>query len=154
MVAEVARERVRASPTSIAAADANLRSGYGTPPLPLPPLAIVKILQHILLDMPSLAFFTTYALLVLFWAEIYYQARVVSTDGLKPSFYTINAMVYVVQVLLCKPEEVKRIMGILNDKFVLLQILVFLKILNGMTHAILEVVMVELFKPPMIFIDM
>jgi len=27
-----------------------------------------------LLDMPSLAFFTTYALLVLFWAEIYYQA--------------------------------------------------------------------------------
>ncbi|KAH1134221.1 hypothetical protein GLYMA_05G135900v4 [Glycine max] len=32
-----------------------------------------EIVQHILLDMPSLAFFTTYALLVLFWAEIYYQ---------------------------------------------------------------------------------
>ncbi|KAF5939538.1 hypothetical protein HYC85_023797 [Camellia sinensis] len=57
-----------------------------------------EILQHILLDMPSLAFFTTYALLVLFWAEIYYQARAVSTDGLRPSFYTINAVVYVVQV--------------------------------------------------------
>ncbi|CAL5430232.1 unnamed protein product [Camellia sinensis] len=56
-----------------------------------------EILQHILLDMPSLAFFTTYALLVLFWAEIYYQARAVSTDGLRPSFYTINAVVYVVQ---------------------------------------------------------
>ncbi|MFS7983359.1 hypothetical protein Hanom_Chr11g00973611 [Helianthus anomalus] len=32
-----------------------------------------EILKHILLDVPSLAFFTTYALLVLFWAEIYYQ---------------------------------------------------------------------------------
>ncbi|KAG2268276.1 hypothetical protein Bca4012_070553 [Brassica carinata] len=59
-----------------------------------------EILQHILLDIPSLAFFTTYALLVLFWAEIYYQARAVSTDGLRPSFFTINALVYVVQIVL------------------------------------------------------
>ncbi|KAB2623954.1 TOM THREE-like protein 1 [Pyrus ussuriensis x Pyrus communis] len=57
-----------------------------------------KIVQHILLDMPSLAFFTTYALLVLFWAEIYYQARAVSTDGLRPSFLTVNAVVYVIQI--------------------------------------------------------
>ncbi|KHM98994.1 hypothetical protein glysoja_024294 [Glycine soja] len=35
-----------------------------------------EIVQHILLDVPSLAFFTTYALLVLFWAEIYYQASI------------------------------------------------------------------------------
>ncbi|XP_065870544.1 protein TOM THREE HOMOLOG 1-like [Euphorbia lathyris] len=56
------------------------------------------ILQHILIDLPSLAFFTTYALLVLFWAEIYYQARAVSTDGLRPSFFTINAVVYAVQI--------------------------------------------------------
>nr|ACU23777.1 unknown [Glycine max] len=59
-----------------------------------------EIVQHILLDMPSLAFFTTYALLVLFWAEIYYQARAVSTDGLRLSFYTINAVVYVIQITL------------------------------------------------------
>ncbi|XP_014520866.1 tobamovirus multiplication protein 3 [Vigna radiata var. radiata] len=59
-----------------------------------------EIVQHILLDVPSLAFFTTYALLVLFWAEIYYQARAVSTDGLKPSFYTINFVVYIVQITL------------------------------------------------------
>ncbi|CAN8305205.1 unnamed protein product [Cochlearia groenlandica] len=70
-----------------------------------------EILQHILLDIPSLAFFTTYALLVLFWAEIYYQARAVSTDGLRPSFFTINAIVYVVQialwlVMLWKPVHV------------------------------------------------
>ncbi|KAL6579496.1 Tobamovirus multiplication protein 3 [Orobanche minor] len=59
-----------------------------------------EIVQHILLDMPSLAFFTTYALLVLFWAEIYYQARAVSTDGLRPSFYTINGVVYAIQIIL------------------------------------------------------
>lgn len=59
-----------------------------------------EILQHILLDIPSLVFFTTYALLVLFWSEIYYQARAVSTDGLRPSFFTINALVYVVQIAL------------------------------------------------------
>nr|KYP34745.1 hypothetical protein KK1_044255 [Cajanus cajan] len=35
-----------------------------------------EIVQHILIDVPSLAFFTTYALLVLFWAEIYYQASI------------------------------------------------------------------------------
>ncbi|KAM0960986.1 hypothetical protein ACFX13_020739 [Malus domestica] len=57
-----------------------------------------EIVKHILLDMPSLAFFTTYALLVLFWAEIYYQARTVSTDGLRPSFLTVNAVVYVIQI--------------------------------------------------------
>ncbi|XVE91779.1 hypothetical protein REPUB_Repub01dG0041300 [Reevesia pubescens] len=59
-----------------------------------------EIVQHILLDMPSLAFFTTYALLVLFWAEIYYQARAVSTDGLRPSFFTINAVVYTIQIVI------------------------------------------------------
>ncbi|XP_028794368.1 tobamovirus multiplication protein 3-like [Neltuma alba] len=59
-----------------------------------------EIVQHIILDMPSLAFFTTYALLVLFWAEIYYQARAVSTDRLRPSFYVINAVVYAVQIAL------------------------------------------------------
>ncbi|XP_022941922.1 tobamovirus multiplication protein 3-like [Cucurbita moschata] len=58
------------------------------------------ILHHILLDMPSLAFFTTYALLVLFWAEIYYQARAVSTDGLRPTFLTVNAVVYIIQIVL------------------------------------------------------
>nr|GEV53297.1 tobamovirus multiplication protein 3-like [Tanacetum cinerariifolium] len=32
-----------------------------------------KITQHIVLDLPSLVYFSTYALLVLFWSEIYYQ---------------------------------------------------------------------------------
>lgn len=32
-----------------------------------------KALQSVLLDLPGLLFFTTYTLLVLFWAEIYHQ---------------------------------------------------------------------------------
>lgn len=59
-----------------------------------------EIGQHMLLDLPSLAFFTTYALLVLFWAEIYYQARTISTDGLRPAFFAINGIVYTVQIAL------------------------------------------------------
>lgn len=59
-----------------------------------------EIMQHVLLDMPSLAFFTTYALLVLFWAEIYYQARAVSTDGLRPTFFSINGVIYAIQIVL------------------------------------------------------
>ncbi|XP_042454176.1 tobamovirus multiplication protein 3-like [Zingiber officinale] len=57
-----------------------------------------EVFQHVVLDLPSLAFFTTYALLVLFWAEIYYQARAVSTDRLRPTFYTINAVLYTIQI--------------------------------------------------------
>ncbi|XP_042402300.1 tobamovirus multiplication protein 3-like [Zingiber officinale] len=57
-----------------------------------------EVFQHVVLDFPSLAFFTTYTLLVLFWAEIYYQARAVSTDKLRPTFYTINAVVYTIQI--------------------------------------------------------
>jgi hypothetical protein len=34
-----------------------------------------EVLQHVLLDLPGLLFFTTYTLLVLFWAEIYYQVQ-------------------------------------------------------------------------------
>lgn len=59
-----------------------------------------EIVQHVVLDVPSLAFFTTYVLLVLFWAEIYYQARGVSTDGLRPTFYAINGIVYAIQIAL------------------------------------------------------
>ncbi|KAK1419777.1 hypothetical protein QVD17_29103 [Tagetes erecta] len=59
-----------------------------------------EVVQHVLLDVPSLAFFTTYALLVLFWAEIYYQARGVSTDCLRPTFYAINGIIYATQIVL------------------------------------------------------
>ena len=37
-----------------------------------------EAVQYVLLDLPGLLFFTTYTLLVLFWAEIYHQARPVN----------------------------------------------------------------------------
>lgn len=53
-------------------------------------------LVNVLLDFPSLLFFTTYTLLVLFWSEIYNQARSMSTSMLRPIFIIINAFVYIV----------------------------------------------------------
>ena len=37
-----------------------------------------RAVQSVLLDLPGLLFFTTYTLLVLFWAEIYHQVSVVT----------------------------------------------------------------------------
>ncbi|KAI3916545.1 hypothetical protein MKW92_033496 [Papaver armeniacum] len=51
-----------------------------------------KVLEMALLDLPSLLFFSTYALLVLFWAEIYHQVLKFSL------LMTINGIVYIVQV--------------------------------------------------------
>lgn len=56
-----------------------------------------EILQHVLLDLPGILFFTTYTLLVLFWAEIYHQARSLPTDSLRPTFLITNAIIYFVQ---------------------------------------------------------
>jgi hypothetical protein len=47
---------------------------------------------------PGLLFFTTYTLLVLFWAEIYHQARSMPTGSLRPIFIAFNALVYAIQV--------------------------------------------------------
>ena len=55
-------------------------------------------MQEVLLDLPGLLFFSTYTLLVLFWAEIYHQARSLSTTALRPMFVAFNAVVYSVQV--------------------------------------------------------
>uniref|UniRef100_A0A0D9VJK1 THH1/TOM1/TOM3 domain-containing protein n=1 Tax=Leersia perrieri TaxID=77586 RepID=A0A0D9VJK1_9ORYZ len=56
--------------------------------------------EHVIIDLPGLAFFTTYAMLALFWAEISYQARGLETEGLRSGFYTINGVIYAIQVLL------------------------------------------------------
>ncbi len=56
------------------------------------------VVQAVLLDLPGLLFFSTYTLLVLFWAEIYHQARSLPTSKLRPIFVTANAVVYIVQV--------------------------------------------------------
>ncbi|GMI77525.1 hypothetical protein HRI_001421800 [Hibiscus trionum] len=57
-----------------------------------------KVLMFVLLDLPDILFFSTYTLLVLFWAEIYHQARSLPTDKLRISFVAINGVVYVIQV--------------------------------------------------------
>ncbi|KAK9820067.1 hypothetical protein WJX72_005693 [[Myrmecia] bisecta] len=53
--------------------------------------------QAVLLDLPGLLFFTTYTLLVLFWAEIYHQARSMPTASLRPIFIAFNLVVYLIQ---------------------------------------------------------
>lgn len=57
-----------------------------------------KVLILILLDLPGLLFFSTYTLLVLFWAEIYHQARSLPTDKLRILYISVNGGVYFVQV--------------------------------------------------------
>ncbi|XP_030469707.1 tobamovirus multiplication protein 1-like isoform X1 [Syzygium oleosum] len=57
-----------------------------------------KVLTLVLLDLPGLLFFSTYTLLVLFWAEIYHQARSLPSDKLKISYISINGAMYFIQV--------------------------------------------------------
>ncbi|KAL8234601.1 hypothetical protein R6Q59_020701 [Mikania micrantha] len=57
-----------------------------------------NLLDMILLDLPGLLFFSTYTLLVLFWAEIYHQARSLPTDKLRPAYFIINGIVYFIQI--------------------------------------------------------
>ncbi|KAL9674317.1 hypothetical protein QQ045_030589 [Rhodiola kirilowii] len=57
-----------------------------------------KVLISVVLDLPGLVFFSTYTLLVLFWAEIYYQAKSLPTDKLRIVYLTVNGAVYLVQV--------------------------------------------------------
>ncbi|GMY39044.1 tobamovirus multiplication protein 1-like isoform X1 [Fagus crenata] len=57
-----------------------------------------KILEMVLMELPGLLFFSTYTLLVLFWAEIYYQARSLPIDKLRPAYYVINGLIYIIQV--------------------------------------------------------
>ncbi|KAL8172442.1 hypothetical protein V2J09_024246 [Rumex salicifolius] len=57
-----------------------------------------KVLIYVLLDLPGLLFFTTYALLVLFWAEIYYQASGRSTEKLRALYIAVNCVIYIIQI--------------------------------------------------------
>lgn len=59
-----------------------------------------RVLTLILLDLPGLLFFSTYTLLVLFWAEIYRQARSLPTDKLKIVYSLVNGGIYFIQVCL------------------------------------------------------
>ncbi|XP_043692345.1 tobamovirus multiplication protein 1-like [Telopea speciosissima] len=60
----------------------------------------LKVITIVLLDLPGLLFFSTYTLLVLFWAEIYHQARSLPTDMLRIVYISVNGGIYFVQVCL------------------------------------------------------
>ncbi|KAG0548796.1 hypothetical protein BDA96_01G198200 [Sorghum bicolor] len=57
-----------------------------------------KVYTLVLLDLPGLLFFSTYTLLVLFWAEIYHQAKHLPTDKLRTIYIAVNSVIYVIQV--------------------------------------------------------
>ncbi|CAL5077488.1 unnamed protein product [Urochloa decumbens] len=57
-----------------------------------------KVYKLVLLDLPGLLFFSTYTLLVLFWAEIYHQARSLPTDKLRPAYIAVNSIIYAVGI--------------------------------------------------------
>lgn len=63
-----------------------------------------KIFRVVFLDLPGLLFFSTYTLLVLFWAEIYHQARSIPTERLRPAFLIMNGIIYAVQVCIWVSE--------------------------------------------------
>ncbi|MFS8025679.1 hypothetical protein Hanom_Chr16g01477961 [Helianthus anomalus] len=56
-----------------------------------------KVFIWALLEVPGLLFFSTYTLLVLFWAEIYHQARSLPTDKLRTTYVCVNVGVYIIQ---------------------------------------------------------
>lgn len=58
---------------------------------------VPHVLAAVALDLPGILFFTTYTLLVLFWAEIYHQARGLPTDNLRPTFLLTNTTIYIIQ---------------------------------------------------------
>ncbi|XP_024527365.1 tobamovirus multiplication protein 1 isoform X2 [Selaginella moellendorffii] len=58
------------------------------------------VVQSILVDLPGLLFFTTYTLLILFWADIYHQARSITAEHFRTVFVAINVCVYVIQLIL------------------------------------------------------
>eukprot|EP00262_Sarcandra_glabra_P011054 TRINITY_DN26752_c0_g1_i1.p1 TRINITY_DN26752_c0_g1~~TRINITY_DN26752_c0_g1_i1.p1 ORF type:complete len:288 (-),score=1.79 TRINITY_DN26752_c0_g1_i1:465-1328(-) len=57
-----------------------------------------KVFTLMLLDLPGVLFFSTYTLLVLFWAEIYHQARSLPTDKLRIVYISVNGGIYFIQI--------------------------------------------------------
>ncbi|XP_042478676.1 tobamovirus multiplication protein 1-like isoform X1 [Macadamia integrifolia] len=59
-----------------------------------------KVFIFVLVDLPGLLFVSTYTLLVLFWAEIYNQARGLQTEKLRIVYLSFNGGIYFIQVCL------------------------------------------------------
>ncbi|KAK1283417.1 hypothetical protein QJS10_CPB21g00916 [Acorus calamus] len=59
-----------------------------------------RVFTLMLLDLPGILFFSTYTLLVLFWAEIYHQARSLPTDKLRIIYISVNGVIYFIQIII------------------------------------------------------
>ncbi|XP_042470931.1 tobamovirus multiplication protein 1-like [Zingiber officinale] len=57
-----------------------------------------RVFALVLLDLPGLLFFSTYTLLVLYWAEIYHQARGLPSNKLRIIYTIANCVIYIIQV--------------------------------------------------------
>ncbi|XP_058072531.1 tobamovirus multiplication protein 1-like isoform X2 [Magnolia sinica] len=57
-----------------------------------------RVFMLVLLNLPGILFFSTYTLLILFWVEIYNQARSLPTDKLRMVYFSVNGGIYFVQV--------------------------------------------------------
>ncbi|XP_058072532.1 tobamovirus multiplication protein 1-like isoform X3 [Magnolia sinica] len=57
-----------------------------------------QVFMLVLLNLPGILFFSTYTLLILFWVEIYNQARSLPTDKLRMVYFSVNGGIYFVQV--------------------------------------------------------
>ncbi|WVZ25387.1 hypothetical protein V8G54_003931 [Vigna mungo] len=55
-----------------------------------------KLLEQMLMELPGLLFFSTNTLLVLFWAEIYKEARGEPSQKLRPAYAIINGFIYLI----------------------------------------------------------
>ncbi|XP_019423190.1 PREDICTED: tobamovirus multiplication protein 1-like isoform X2 [Lupinus angustifolius] len=67
-----------------------------------------KVLEQVLMEVPGLLFFSTYALLVLFWAEIYHQARSEPANKLRPVYFIVNGFIYFIQAMIWVYMSVSR----------------------------------------------
>ncbi|XP_074310951.1 tobamovirus multiplication protein 1-like isoform X2 [Silene latifolia] len=59
-----------------------------------------KVLTSVLVELPGLLFFSTYTLLVVFGAEIWYQAKGFPADRPRACYVSANCVIYVIQVLI------------------------------------------------------
>ena len=75
------------------------------------------VFREVVLNLPAALFFTTYALLVLFWGEIYYRAKGLECGGLRKGFVSVNVFVYALLIFGCAavgifPEQIKTVAAV------------------------------------------
>lgn len=85
--------------------------------------------------LPGQIYFTTYTLLILFWAEIYHQARSLPLKHLRPAFFACNAAVYIIplSIAVAQSQELLNVhmRAVLKDVMTIVMCLVWLSAATG-----------------------